>query len=448
MQIKSCSAFSCILNVGSLSVSLLLIFLSSLYAEEPTHPPKQLFPQSLQSFSTGKQSKDKPIFSPTKNSYAVVNASALNLRSGPSTNNPVIKVLLEGTHILSLSSPKQFWLKVRIPHDIKGWVARKYIKFYRPRPLLDFTGKIDSMPFTSTLEASIIHYMKEMYDQKRLKPPDKLSIVVQDMTTGALVVSIRPRQSVKSASTIKVPILHAYMIQRFRGNIKDPLRYKKHIEEMIRYSSNSSANAIIKLLGGPDNIQQLLDETKIYNELRMTEAIPEDGRTYQNKISAADLNQIFVRIWSHRVIGSEFGLQKNRTASKEMLRLLELPGHSWLIDRIKARTCFSSNKSVKIWDKTGFVKGVNGNGGIVEIDSPHGRKAYSIAMFMERDDFHTINGDASQWSERMSLHMRRISEMTYAFISNRYESYNKCGRSLLIRYAKLALSAHLLQASL
>ena len=125
MQIKSSYSFSCILSVGSLSVSLLLISLSSLYAEELTLPPKQFFPHSLQSFSMGKQSKDKPIFSPTKNSYAVVNASALNLRSGPSTNNPVIKVLLEGTHILSLSSPKQFWLKVRIPHDIKGWVARK-----------------------------------------------------------------------------------------------------------------------------------------------------------------------------------------------------------------------------------------------------------------------------------------------------------------------------------
>jgi len=448
MQIKSCSAFSCILSVGSLSVSFLFIPLSSLYAEEPTSPPKQSFPRTLHSFSTGKQSKDKTIFSPTKNSYAVVNASALNLRSGPSTNNTVIKVLLEGTHLLFLSSPKQFWLKVQIPHDITGWVARKYIKFYRPRPLLDFRGKTDSMPFTSTLEASIIHYMKEMYDQNKLKPQDKLSLVVQDITTEALVASIRPRQSVKSASTIKVPILHAYMIQRFRGNIKTPLRYKKHIEGMIRYSNNSSTNAIIELLGGPANIQQLLDESKIYNELRMTEAIPEDGRTYQNKISAADLNQIFVRIWSHRVLGSEFDLQKNRTASNEMLRLLGMPGHSWLVDRIKARTCFSSNKSVKIWDKTGFVKGVNGNGGIVEIDSPHGRRAYSIAMFMERDDFHTINGDASQWSERMSLHMRRISEMTYAFISNRYESYNECGRSLLIRYAKLAHSAHLLQASL
>ncbi|MEC9383052.1 MAG: hypothetical protein VYD06_01255, partial [SAR324 cluster bacterium] len=113
-----------------------------------------------------------------------------------------------------------------------------------------------------------------------------------------------------------------------------------------------------------------------------------------------------------------------------------------------AETCFSSNKSVKIWDKTGFVKGVNGNAGIVEIDTPHGRRAYSLVMFMEREDYQTIEGSALRWSERVSLHMREISEITFAFISNRYESYNECGRSQLIRYAKLALAPRPLQVSL
>ena len=69
-------------------------------------------------------------------------------------------------------------------------------------------------------------------------------------------------------------------------------------------------------------------------------------------------------------------------------------------------------------------------------------------MFMEREDYQTIDGDATRWSERVSLHMRKISEITFAFISNRYESYNECGRSQLIRYAKLALAPRPLQVSL
>ena len=106
-----------------------------------------------------------------------------------------------------------------------------------------------SMPFTSLLEASISRYMEEMYIQNRLKPVDKLFIVVEDLTTESYVVSIRPRQSVKSASTIKVAILHAFMIQRFRGNIKEPSKYERQIEEMIRFSSNpSSKRSYIALL--------------------------------------------------------------------------------------------------------------------------------------------------------------------------------------------------------
>ena len=427
---------------------LLCIIASTLNAKGKDPPIKQLPHSAFQNYSVSEQSKDKSNTSAKKFRFAVVTASALNLRSGPGTNNSVLKVLLKGMHLLTLSSLNSKWVKVRIPHSIHGWVAQKHIRFYQPETLPSSNEKYITTAFRSLLEASILQYMNEVYVQKKLKRKDKLSIVVQDLTTGSIVVAIRPRTSVKSASTIKVPILHAYMIQRFSGNITDSLSNKKMLEEMIRFSNNPSTNYIIELLGGTEKIQQLLNQTKIYKELSLIEKIPEDGRSYLNKISAADLNKIFVKIWNQRVIGPEYSQQKNRTASKEMLYLLGLPGQAWLKDRIKAGTCFSSNKLVKIWDKTGFVKGVNGNAGIVEIDTPHGRKAYSIVMFIEREDYQSITGDAAQWSESVSHHMRRISEMTYAFISNRYGSFNKCGLSRLIRSAKLALAPRPLQATL
>ena len=122
-----------------------------------------------------------------------------------------------------------------------------------------------------------------------------------------------------------------------------------------------------------------------------------------------------------------------------MLNLLKLPGHPWLKDRIKAGTCYSTNKTVKLWDKTGFVKGSNGNAGIVEINTPFGRKAYSIVLFIERKDFHSITGNARKWFEQASMHMRRISEMTYAYFSKRYHKYNECGLPLLMRHTRNAL---------
>ena len=136
-------------------------------------------------------------------------------------------------------------------------------------------------------------------------------------------------------------------------------------------------------------------------------------------------------MWIQRVLGKKYSIEQNRLVSIEMLDLLKLPGYKWVKDRIKAGTCFSTNKTVKLWDKTGFVKGSNVNAGIVEINTPFGRKAYSIVMFIERKDFHSIKVNTKKWFEKTSKHMRRISEMTYAYFSNLYHNYNQCGINLL-----------------
>ncbi len=435
-----------ILNRYFTFILLFVLAVKSLYATE-VHLLSEALPQQLtQNQSTAQQATKLSPLAVEANNYAVVTASALNVRSGPGTKHEILKILLKNTHLTNLNTTNDGWLNVRIPKGIKGWVAQKYVKFYQPAIITEFTNNLYSTAFKSSLEASILHYMKELYLQKQLKRVDKLSIVVQDLTTSALITSIRPRRTVKSASTIKVPILQAFMIQRFSGNIEDPLKFKTQIEEMIRFSSNSSTNTIIQVLGGTEKVQQLLNKTNIYNELKLFELIPEDGRTYRNKISAADLNHIFANIWWQRAIGPEFSLLNNQIASEEILDLLSLPGHAWLKDRIKAGTCFADNQVVNIWDKTGFVKGVNGNAGIVEIDTPHGKKAYTIVMFMERDDHDSISGDASKWFERMSVHMRKISEMTYAYFSLHYNSYNLCGRSLLSQYARRALASSTVSA--
>ena len=147
---------------------------------------------------------------------------------------------------------------------------------------------------------------------------------------------------------------------------------------------------------------------------------------------------LFLEIWFQRIIGTKYSGEQNRQVSIEMLNLLKLPGHPWLKDRIKAGTCYSTNKTVKLWDKTGFVKGSNGNAGIVEINTPFGRKAYSIVIFIERKDFDSITGNAREWFEQASIHMRRISEMTYAYFSKRYHNYNECGLPSLMRHTRKA----------
>ena len=92
---------------------------------------------------------------------------------------------------------------------------------------------------------------------------DKLSIIVENLENGKIVASINPDKRLKSASTIKVPILHAYMIQLIDGVISVNSNHKELIKDMIRFSSNSSTNTVIELLGGPAKIQRILEQTNI-----------------------------------------------------------------------------------------------------------------------------------------------------------------------------------------
>ena len=363
--------------------------------------------------------------------YVFVNASALNLRSGPGVNNSVLRVLPMGTHMFTLSAKNSKWLRVFTPNSFKGWVARKHVIFYQPKSLHIFSDKKKYLHFKTLLEAGILNYMKEIYELKKLNINDKLSIIVEDLGNKKVLASIHPGKSIKSASTIKVPILHAYMIQLIEGELNENSNHKEMIEDMIRFSSNSSTNTVIELLGGPAKIQLILEQTKIYKQILLIEYIPENGRAYENTISVSDLNSIFKKLWIQSVLGEKYSIEQNRLVSIEMLDLLKLPGYKWVKDRIKAGTCYSTNKTVKLWDKTDFVKGSNGNAGIVEINTPFGRKAYSIVMFIERKDFHSIKVIAKKWFENTSIHMRRISEMTYAYFSNLYHNYNQCGINLL-----------------
>ena len=90
-----------------------------------------------------------------KNKFAVVTASALNLRSSPRIENNIIKVLPKGTHVLSLSQTVNNWIKVKINYDIKGWVAEKYLNFYLPKSLPYSKDKFHKNSFSSILEESI-----------------------------------------------------------------------------------------------------------------------------------------------------------------------------------------------------------------------------------------------------------------------------------------------------
>ncbi len=373
----------------------------------------------------------------TKQRYAVVKVPQLDVRYGPGPDHPSRYQLKEGSHVVLLQHSED-WLMVREPNRREsGWVARDQLQLYEPHHLPEALQSL-STEAGSPLASSIHEFMENAYQRGVIAREDQLFMVVQDLHAGQLLVSIRPRRHVKAASMIKVPILQAYMLQLYKGQIEHTPSNDKNLENMIRLSSNYSTNLILKRLGGPGVVQNLLDQTRMYRALRLVEYIPPGGRTYRNQVSAADLNQLFVRLWAGQALGPGFSELENRAASRRMLDYLGMDSSNRVHDRIKDGTCYSDNQQVKLWDKTGFVKGVNGNAGIVEIDTPHGRRAYSVVLIIERANYQSIAGNANAWSSGISEQMRRIAEMVYAYFNVRYEAADSCGFDQLLHHAKLA----------
>jgi uncharacterized protein YgiM (DUF1202 family) len=372
--------------------------------------------------------------------YAIVSTRTLNLRSGPGRDYKVIEKLRTGMHVVSVLPEENGWRKVQTASGTTGWVARRHLKFYEPA---DFPSKVTNATerlYTSSLEASILNFLRESYDKKTMSAEDKLSIVVQDLETGERLVSIRPDVQIKAASLIKVPVLQAYMLQRFRGKIKHSKQHQRALSKMIRFSSNSDTNKVIRWVGGPNKVNQILADTGLYSEMKMVEYIPRYGKTYLNKVSVEDLNRLMLTLWSDQPLGPEFSRVENEMAAEEILYLMGQPNGPRARDRLKDGTCFARNKNVKVWDKTGFVKGVNGNIGIVQIDTPEGPKSYTVVMAMERANHESISGNANGWSFNLSQHMRRISELIYTYMSIEYHRYNECKQTdRLVYHASQAL---------
>ncbi|MBF0349429.1 MAG: serine hydrolase [SAR324 cluster bacterium] len=366
--------------------------------------------------------------------YAITRVSRLNLKQQPQAKSQTIRMLSKGSHLRIVNRhDSRGWVQVVLPDGSEGWTQEKYLRHYQPQPNLDKQHSTGS-EYTSYLEQAVFGFI----EKNKLNGgggKDQLQLMVQDLETGQMLVSVKAQEQVKAASLIKVPVLHAYMLEWYRGHITHTDSLYRHLRSMINLSSNYSTNHILKTLGGPEHVSELLRNTGLYNHLKLVEYIPAGGRTYQNKISASDLNRLFARIWKKRILGSGFSQEDNQQASEFMLSLLGIEGHRHSRDRLKDGTCFEQFDSVKIWDKTGFVRGLNGNSGIIEIDTPQGRKAYSVVSIIDREDYWRIRGGGNRWAAVQSYRMRRISEMIYAWFMNQHQGFEACGRNELVKYA-------------
>lgn len=278
----------------------------------------------------------------------------------------------------------------------------------------------------SPLEAEIDRYIKSNRRQRRLASTDRTSFVVYDISKGKKVVSINEDQPMMAASLIKNFVMLVYFHEVRQGRLHHTNQNRRHLKNMIQRSYNSSTNYFIRLLGGPNRVNQLLRWNYPYFEhTRIVEYIPNGGRTYRNMTSAHDMNRFYNQLWLGRL-----------PHSPKMKHYLRLPKG----DRLYDKTCIP--RGVHVYNKTGTVYGMVGDSGILVITDPKGKqRAYILTGIIEdrtKTNLRNRYQSFGAWVSRRTEILRSVSEGVYEYIYERhyggvYQCRQHRGRHLISR---------------
>ena len=260
----------------------------------------------------------------------------------------------------------------------------------------------------SPLEDQFESYIKTRRRRKVLAATDRTSFVVYDISKSKKLVSINEERQMMAASLIKNFVMLAYFHEVKYGRQKHTSVNRGNLRAMIRYSSNPSTNYFINLLGGPARVNKILRVNYPYfKQTRIVERIPPSGRTYRNMTSARDLSTFFLRLWQGKLPFSE-----------KMKWYFKLKNG----DYIYKKTYIPA--SVQVYNKTGTVYGLVGDGGVLVLRDPRGRaRPYIFIGLMEdrtKTNLRNRWQSFSSWKDRRAYILRRLSEQAYKYIYEKH----------------------------
>ncbi len=266
-----------------------------------------------------------------------------------------------------------------------------------------FRGTIDS-----PLEERFELYIKNRRSRRVLSTTDRTSFFVYDISKNKKLVSINEDRRMMAASLIKNFVMLAYFHEVRHGRQVHTAVNRSHLTAMIQRSSNPSTNYFIRLLGGPAQVTRILEANYPYfKQTRIVEYIPQGGRTYKNMTSARDLGTFFLQLWQNKFPHSE-----------KMKWYFKLKNG----DYIFKNTYIPS--SVTVYNKTGTVYGLVGDGGVLVFQDPQGKLRPYIFVGLMEDRTKTNRRNRwqsfSTWRNQRTYILRRLSERAYKYI---YENH-------------------------
>jgi beta-lactamase class A len=258
----------------------------------------------------------------------------------------------------------------------------------------------------ASLQGQVVRLVKRMRAQGVIRSDEETSWSVYDFSGRKKLVSINEDMPRQAASMIKPFVAQAvfYTIANRRSGLRYTSSIRDTMEQMIRRSSNPATTELMQIVSryngnaGPKATEQVLKRNapSIFQQTRIVEYIPSNGRTYRNLASARDYSRFLYALWHNSMPNA-----------RELLDVMALPNN----DRI-ASGVYNMPSNVRVYDKTGSTARLCGNMGVIECRDRRGRpRPYTFIGIIEKSNRTTAYG---AWITKRSAAMRQVSGLVYS----------------------------------
>jgi beta-lactamase class A len=247
------------------------------------------------------------------------------------------------------------------------------------------------------LETAVEAYINELRRAGKIARDERTGWSVYDFTTGKKLVTINEDVQFQAASLVKPFIAAAFFLKAKQGKLVYGPKSRRHMQRMIQYSDNASTNWVIRQVGGPQRVQQLLKRhyPGIFQEILLVEYIPANGRTYKNRASVHDYSRFLYAVWNKEITGA-----------KEIKRLMALPGSDRLYTGVPEMP-----KGTRVYNKTGSTARVCGDMGILSVKGRDGKRyPYILIGIIEKQ---RSAQNYTSWIRSRSEIIRNVSAIVY-----------------------------------
>jgi beta-lactamase class A len=262
------------------------------------------------------------------------------------------------------------------------------------------------------LQQRVNLYIGSLRRRGIIKADEKTAWSVYDFSKREKLVSINEDSAYQSASMIKpfIALAYFYKCKYDSKHYHYPRNVRQKMEAMIRYSDNQATNFFIRLLSNKSKNQRPMEVEKIlkrhapgiFQQTRIREYIPYNGRTYRNKASARDYSRFLYALWHNEL-----------PYSQELKRLMSMHRSNRIsvgVDIVPSAT--------RVYDKTGTTARLCGDMGIMEAVGRDGNTyPYTFIGIIEKQHRAKNYG---QWAKSRSNVIRAVSRLVYADMKQRY----------------------------